>query len=101
MLGHLHCVDRDPVSRLPGCCFGDHERDDLLLHREGESGVNRAHQDVRVVVSCLCAAAALLMVLGQVVPALRAAQVTVWLGVLTLLVAALVTTVVARRRRGR
>jgi hypothetical protein len=48
----------------------------------------------------LCCSVALVMVLGQVVPALRSAQVVVWGVAAVVSVVALVTVLAAGRRRG-
>ncbi|MBF4582183.1 hypothetical protein ITJ54_05815 [Curtobacterium sp. VKM Ac-2865] len=62
--------------------------------------VPRTTRRLRIVVSMLCCSVALVMVLGQVVPALRPAQGVVWGVAAVVSVVALVTVLAAGRRRG-
>jgi hypothetical protein len=62
--------------------------------------VPRIRNRIRIAVSVLCCSVALVMVLGQVVPALRSAQGVVWGVAAVVSLVAFVTVLAARRRRG-
>lgn len=93
LLRDLHRLGRNALPGVPRSGFGGHERHDLVLRGEGEPRMTRRRGSAMAAV--LCVIAAVLMVLGQTVPALGHVRVLAWIGTLAFLVSAIV--VVAKR----